>query len=92
MANNRESLLRPQKVAENRGLQGRQSCPRLPGACFDTRNESFSLFFLFEQGSGPSSPLAETGSRKLALFGGNRRTRSGVHSGSAPLNPPFAEP
>jgi hypothetical protein len=59
--------------------------------CFDTQNESFSLFFLFEQGSGPSIALAETGSGKLALFGGNQRTWLGARSGSAAFSPPFVE-
>jgi hypothetical protein len=52
-------------------------------------NEDFSLFFLFEQGSGPSIGLAETGSGKLALFGGNRRGKAGIRGGSAPSNPPI---
>ena len=41
-----------------------------------------------EQGSGPSIALAETGSGKLALLGGNRRALVDTHSGSAPLNRP----
>jgi len=49
-------------------------------------NDDFSLFFRFEQESGPSIALAETGSGKLALFSGKRRARSGMRSGSAPLS------
>jgi hypothetical protein len=54
-------------------------------------NESFSLFFSQEQGSGPSIELAETGSTKLALLSGSRRSSLGTRSSSAPLNPPMAE-
>ena len=49
--------------------------------CFAVPNEGFSLFFLFEQGSGPSIALAETGSGKLALFGSNGRASVGTRSG-----------
>jgi hypothetical protein len=49
-------------------------------------NEGFSLFFLFEQGSGPSIALAETGLGEFALFGGKRLASVGTRSGSAPLN------
>jgi hypothetical protein len=48
-----------------------RSCSWLLIPCSAVRNEGFSLLFLFEQGSGPSIALAETGSGKLALFGGN---------------------
>jgi hypothetical protein len=57
--------------------------------CSAVSNEGFSLFFLFEQGSGPSIALAETGPGKAGMFGGNPRSSVGARSGSAPTNPPF---
>jgi hypothetical protein len=63
-------------------------CPSLLGTCSPVGNECFSLFFLFEQGSGPSIALAETSSGKLALLGRNWLAWIGTRSGSAPSNPP----
>jgi hypothetical protein len=87
--NNRGSLLLRKEVAENSRFPSAVKMPHRHGKpCSEVPNEGFSLFFLFEQGSGPSIALAETGSGKLALFGGNRRARGGTRSSSTPLKPP----
>jgi hypothetical protein len=84
-----KACVRGKEVAENSDFVGFAKVLMAAENLFRGTEKRFFPVLPVEQRSGPSIARAETRSRKVALFGDNRRAWGGTHSGSAPSIPPF---